>query len=142
MLNDRVQDVTEKLLKLGIQPQRVDPRTVIWDVCQKVFANYRRHEKIRGQVDAEVGGSILGSVVAPEARLNRTDDWCESCCRIATLPKAQLHAVYLRQVMELSVTETAALLGITEAAVRVADSRGMATLKANHRLGRPHRRLR
>jgi DNA-directed RNA polymerase specialized sigma24 family protein len=132
-VDDHEQEVIERLLRLGTQPRRAHPRTVIWVVCYNVLAAYWRRERARRLVDPQIAESLLASIAGPDDRLNRSAAWSECCCLIAPLPKVPRCVVYMREIMELTNAETALLLDTTQAATRVAYSRAMAELTARRR---------
>lgn len=66
----------------------------------------------------------------PEARAVRASDIEGARRLLALLPESQRQVLVLRVAAELSAEETAAVLGMTTGAVRVAQHRGLARLRA------------
>lgn len=131
-LDDLEQDVVLALLRLGVRPRKADPTTVIWTICRNVLARYREREKTRLSVELEVAESLIASFDGPEDGLNRDDAWSLCCKALAPLAPRPRVVIYAHHIMELSLAEVATRLTTTEGSVRVALSRGMARLIADH----------
>jgi RNA polymerase sigma-70 factor (sigma-E family) len=111
----------------------------------KLYLAWRRIER-RGEIDGYARTVLLrvvlderrrpwrrerNSGVLPErpAAPDPADDRMTVLAALATLPRRQRAAVVLRYWSDLSVTETAAALGITEGTVKSSCARGLATLR-------------
>jgi RNA polymerase sigma-70 factor (ECF subfamily) len=66
----------------------------------------------------------------PETHAVRVADIDRARTLLAQLPESQRQVLLLRVAAELSAEETAAVLGMTTGAVRVAQHRGLARLRA------------
>jgi hypothetical protein len=65
-VEDHEHDVIEKLIGLGIQPRRADPKTVIWRVCHNVLMGRLRHETAsRLLIHPDDMKSLMGPFLVP-----------------------------------------------------------------------------
>ncbi len=78
---------------------------------------------------AEVPDSV-DEAAAPEAAVLLRDDVSRVFHLMARLPEAQREILTLRVAMGLSTAETAAALGMTEGAIRVAQHRALTKLRS------------
>lgn len=102
----------------------------LYGIAQKQVAMHVRNSKrSRGDVDLEQAGHIAADDPDPESGLEAEARRAQLAGALRMLPESQREVVLLRQVMSLSLAETAAALDRSEGAVKQLQVRALATLR-------------
>jgi RNA polymerase sigma-70 factor (sigma-E family) len=122
----RAEDLAQvTLAKLYVAWRRIDQRDSVdayaRQVLVRAFLDDRRRPWRREQA-VEV---VPDSQIKPD----RTDDRIDLLAALVRLPATQRAAVVLRYWSDLSITETARIMGVGEGTVKSASSRGLAALR-------------
>lgn len=102
----------------------------LYGIAQKQVAMHLRDAKRgRGLVDLEQAGHLSGDDPAPDAGLEAEARRAQLASALRMLPDSQREVILLRQVLSLSLAETAATLDRSEGAVKQLQLRGLSTLR-------------
>lgn len=102
----------------------------LYGIAQKQVAMHLRDAKRgRGLVDLEQAGHLFGDDPAPEAGLEAEARRAQLASALRMLPESQREVILLRQVLSLSLAETAAALDRSEGAVKQLQVRGLTTMR-------------
>jgi RNA polymerase sigma-70 factor (sigma-E family) len=122
----RAEDLTQiALTKLYVAWRRIDRRESVDAYARRVLVRSLLDEK-RRPWRREQTVRELPELPGPA---DRTDDRVDLLAALAGLPARQRAAVVLRYWSDLSITETAAVLGVTEGTVKSSSSKGLAALR-------------
>lgn len=102
----------------------------LYGIAQKQVAMYLRDSRrSRGHVDLELAGHVPGDSPDPDAGLEAEARSAQLSAALRMLPESQREVILLRQVLSLSLAETAATLDRSEGAVKQLQVRGLTTLR-------------
>ena len=122
----RAEDHTQTALtKLYLAWRRIDRQESVDAYARQVLVrtvlDERRRHWRRERPTAELPETALAA--------DPTDDRLDLLAALARLPARQRAAVVLRYWVDLGVTETAAILGVTEGTVKSSSAKGLAALR-------------
>ncbi|MHB1343351.1 MAG: RNA polymerase sigma factor [Thermoleophilia bacterium] len=102
----------------------------LYGIAQKQVAMYLRDSKRgREHLQLEQAGQLVGDDPDPGAGVDAEARRSQLAGALRMLPESQREVILLRQVLSLSLAETAATLDRSEGAVKQLQLRGLATLR-------------
>ena len=129
--DDVAQDVCLAVLT-GLSGYRFEGKPFLTFVhgvaAHKVIDAYRASTRTRWDPDVDLPDSE-DTIEGPEQHALRVELCGELRCLLDELPEAQREILVLRVALGMSAVETAAMVGSTPGAVRVAQHRGLARLR-------------
>jgi RNA polymerase sigma-70 factor (sigma-E family) len=123
----RAEDLAQiALAKLYVAWRRIDRRESVDGYARQVLVRAFLDENRRPWRREHVAEVVPDR---PVAAVDHTDDRLDLLTALARLPGTQRAAVVLRYWADLSITETARVLGVSEGTVKSASSRGLVALR-------------
>ncbi len=102
----------------------------LYGIAQKQVAMFLRDSKRgRAHIQLEEAGQLVGDNPDPGAGVDAEVRRAQLAGALRMLPESQREVILLRQVLSLSLAETAATLDRSEGAVKQLQLRGLATLR-------------
>jgi RNA polymerase sigma-70 factor (sigma-E family) len=122
----RAEDLAQiALAKLYVAWRRIDRRESVDGYARQVLVRAFLDENRRPWRREHAAETVPDRAVATD----HTDDRLDLLTALARLPGTQRAAVVLRYWADLSITETARVLGVSEGTVKSASSRGLVALR-------------
>ena len=102
----------------------------LYGIAQKQIAFYQRGQSRKpSTVGLDAAGELIAGSTGPQATAEQRETRIAIAQALGKIPDGQREVIMLRYILSLSVTETAAVVGRTEGAVKQLQLRGLNTLK-------------